>query len=157
VTFSTWDVVAGWFSSLLQSACRRGVRSASIFGPPPISQATWRNAELEGVRGRIELHTADKRRLPFRDESFDVVTSSLTIHNIKDAQGREQALAEILRVLKKGGTAMISDVLHIAEYQRYVFARPGARVEHHCLSWRFRYGGPHAATILVKIRRVNGP
>jgi arsenite methyltransferase len=119
--------------------------------------ATLRNAELEDVRGRIELHTADMRRLPFPDESFDVVTSSLAIHNIKDAQGREQALSEILRVLKKGGTAMIADILHTAEYQRYVSARPGARVERHRLGWRFWYGGPHVATTLVKIRRVNGP
>jgi ubiquinone/menaquinone biosynthesis C-methylase UbiE len=116
-----------------------------------------RNAELEDVRGRIELHTADMRRLPFPDESFDVVTSSLAIHNIKGAQGRDQALAEILHVLKKGATAMITDILHTAEYQRYVSARPGARVEHHSLGWRFWYGGPRVATNLVKIRRVNGP
>jgi arsenite methyltransferase len=61
-------------------------------------QTTLRNAELEGVRDRIELHTADMRRLPFADASFDVITSSLAIHNIRNAQGREQALAEMLRV-----------------------------------------------------------
>src|SRR5208282_3414000 len=82
-------------------------------------QATLRNAELEGVRGRIEVHTADMRQLPFPDESFDVVTSSLAIHNIENARGREQALAEILRVLKTDGTAMIADILHTADYERY--------------------------------------
>ena len=80
-------------------------------------QATLRNAELEGVLDRIELRTADMRQLPFPDQSFDAVTSSLAIHNIRDAQGREQALAEILRVLKAGGTAMIADILHAAAYQ----------------------------------------
>lgn len=40
-------------------------------------QATWRNADLEGIGARIELHTGDMRRLPFPDASFDVVTSSL--------------------------------------------------------------------------------
>jgi len=118
-------------------------------------EATLRNAELEGVRSRIELHTADMRRLPLPDESFDVVTSSVAIHNIKDAKGRERALADILRVLKKGGRAMIADILHTAKYQRYFSAQPGVTVEHHRLGWRFWYGGPHAATTLLKIGRVN--
>src|SRR5260221_8037766 len=42
-------------------------------------QATLHNAEIAGVRPRIELHTADMCNLPFPDRSFDVVTSSLAI------------------------------------------------------------------------------
>jgi len=117
-------------------------------------RVTLRNAELEGVRGRIELHTADMRHLPFADESFDVVTSSLAIHNIPDQQGREQALAEILRVLKRDGTAMLVDIWHAAEYERYLSAQPRTRVERHRLGWRCWYGGPHAATTLIKVRRL---
>jgi len=114
-------------------------------------QATLHNAELEGVRDRIELRTADMRQLPFPDQSFDVVTSSLAIHNVRDAQGREQALAEILRVLKAGGTAMIADILHTAEYQQFFSSRPDAKAERHRLGWRFWYGGPQTATGLVKV------
>jgi hypothetical protein len=73
--------------------------------------------------------------------------------DIKDTQGRERALAEILRVLKKDGTAMIADFRHTAEYERYFLAQPHTKVEHHNLGWRFWYGGPHAATRLVKGRR----
>lgn len=91
------------------------------------------------------------RRLPFPDASFDVVTSSLAIHNIPEARGREQALSEILRVLKKDGTALIADFRHTIEYARYVSAQGGASVERHRLDWRFWYGGPQAATTLVKI------
>jgi SAM-dependent methyltransferase len=116
-------------------------------------QATLHNAELEGVRDRIEVRTADMRQLPFPDQSFDVVTSSLAVHNIRDAQGREQALAEILRVLKAGGTAMIADIMHTAEYQQYFSSRPGTKVECHRLGWRFWYGGPQTATTLVKVRK----
>ena len=114
---------------------------------------TLRNAELEGVRDRIELHTADMRRLPFPDASFDVVTSCLAIHNIPNVRGREQALGEILRVLKRDGTIMIADIQRVAEYERYFSAQPGIRAERHRLGWRFWYGGPHAATTLVKVRR----
>ncbi|HKM88256.1 MAG TPA: class I SAM-dependent methyltransferase [Xanthobacteraceae bacterium] len=116
-------------------------------------QATLCNAELEGVRDRIEVRTADMRQLPLPDESFDVVTSSLAIHNIRDTQGRKQALAEILRVLKAGGTAMIADILYTADYQQYFSFQPGTKVERQRLGWRFWYGGPHIATTLVKVRK----
>ena len=69
--------------------------------------ATLLNARLEGVAERIELKTADARQLPFVDKSFDVVLSSWALHNIYDAAGREQAIAEIARVLKPGGQAAI--------------------------------------------------
>jgi len=115
-------------------------------------QTTLRNAEREGVRDRIELHTADMRRLPFADASFDVVTSSLAIHNIANGQGRAQALAEMLRVLKPGGTMMIADILHTGEYQRYFSSQPKTMVERRRLGWRFWYGGPHAATACVTVR-----
>jgi arsenite methyltransferase len=116
-------------------------------------QATLRNAELEGVRDRIELRTADMMQLPFPDQSFDVVTSSLAIHNIRDAQGREQALAELLRVLKAGGTAMIADILHTAAYRQFFSSQPDTKVEFRRLGWRFWYGGPQIATALVKVRK----
>ena len=115
-------------------------------------QVTLRNAELEGVRDRVELHTADMRRLPFADASFDVVTSSLAIHNIADAPGREQALAQMLRVLKANGTIMIADIVHTGEYARYFASQPNTKVERRRLGWRFWYGGPQAAATLVKVR-----
>lgn len=117
------------------------------------ASATLRNAEREGVQDRIELRTADMRQLPFPDGSFDVVTSSLAIHNIRDGQGRAQALAEILRVLKANGTAIIADILHAAEYRQYFSSQPGTKVEYRGLGWRFWYGGPYMATTLVKVRR----
>jgi arsenite methyltransferase len=117
-------------------------------------RATQRNAELAGVRARITLHTADMRTLPFPDRSFDVVTSSLAIHNIADADGRRRALAEILRVLKPGGTGLLADIRHTAEYQRYLAAQPGTEVARRRLDWRFWYGGPQAATSLVTVRRL---
>ncbi len=116
-------------------------------------QHALQNAKLEGVEERVELHTADMRRLPFPDGSFDVVTSSLAIHNIGNARGREQALAEILRVLKPRGTALIVDIGHTAAYERYLAAQPGTTVERRRLGWKFWYGGPHVASALITVRR----
>lgn len=116
-------------------------------------RAALRNAMLEGVQERIELQTADMRKLPFPDRSFDIVTSSLAIHNIGGAEGREQALAEILRVLKPGGTALIADIGHTAAYKRYLTAQPDTSVARRGLGWRFWYGGPHVSTALLTVRR----
>jgi len=44
--------------------------------------AAEHNAVVEGVRDRVDVVNADARDLPFRSASFDVVVSSLTIHNI---------------------------------------------------------------------------
>ena len=72
--------------------------------------ATRRNAELEGVS--VDVRDGDARKIPFGGATFDVVLSSMALHNIYDAREREQALGEIARVLKPGGHAAIFDVRH---------------------------------------------
>jgi ubiquinone/menaquinone biosynthesis C-methylase UbiE len=73
--------------------------------------ATLHNAELEGV-ANVDVRNGDARSIPFADGSFDVVVSSFALHNIYDKKEREQALAEIARVLKPGGHTAIMDVRH---------------------------------------------
>src|SRR4051794_13314820 len=73
-------------------------------------EATRRNAVAEGVAERVELHTADVTALPFEDNSFDVVVSSLAIHNIGGRAGREKAIDEAVRVLRPGGRLLIADI-----------------------------------------------
>ncbi|WP_051362367.1 class I SAM-dependent methyltransferase [Solimonas soli] len=79
-------------------------------------QATLRNARLESVAGRIEVRSADARRLPFDAASFDVVLSSWTLHNIAERDGRRRAIEEIMRVLRPGGRVVLIDIRHGAEY-----------------------------------------
>jgi len=74
------------------------------------ADATRRNAEIEGVS--VDIQDGDARKIPFADETFDVVVSSLALHNIYDAKEREQALSEIARVTKHGGYAGIIDIRH---------------------------------------------
>lgn len=78
--------------------------------------ATIENAITEGVRDRVTVVTADMRTLPIATGSVDVVLSSLAIHNVPDEQGRTVAIAEILRVLRPGGTAVIQDLRHVRQY-----------------------------------------
>jgi arsenite methyltransferase len=80
------------------------------------SETTRANARAEGVSERIEIQTGDVRQMPFEANSFDVVLSSWALHNIYRAEGREQALREIVRVLKPGGWLMLVDIRHAFEY-----------------------------------------
>ena len=79
-------------------------------------EATMENAESEGVADRVDVQTADMRKIPFPDATFDVIVSCSAIHNIYDAPGRREAIAEIVRVLKPGGEAIIDDIRHGREY-----------------------------------------
>jgi SAM-dependent methyltransferase len=80
--------------------------------------APLQNATIEGVADRVEVQTADARKLPFDDASFDVVLSSAALHNIYDAGERETAVREIARVLKVGGRVLIADVRNLSQYAR---------------------------------------
>jgi arsenite methyltransferase len=79
-------------------------------------EATRANAAAEGVADRVEVETGDITKLPFSDASFDVVISMTVIHNIPSHEQRDQALSELVRVLKPGGRIAIFDLLHTARY-----------------------------------------
>lgn len=78
---------------------------------------TQKNVDDLGLTDQVELVTGDMTKLNFPDESFDVVTSSFAIHNIKNEQARIHAVKEAIRVLKPGGKLLIIDTGHnINEY-----------------------------------------
>jgi len=75
-----------------------------------------KNAQAEGVADKIEFKQADVRKLPFDDASFDVIVSSGALHHIgRDRADHEQAIHEILRVLKPGGKIALMDIAHMVE------------------------------------------
>jgi len=88
-------------------------------------ERTLQNAEIEGVRDRIEVQSGDATAMNFPDGSFDVVLSNLCIHNIPTRGGRDKACREIVRVLKPGGRAVISDFMKTADYVK-AFRAAGA-------------------------------
>lgn len=106
-------------------------QSEDLSGNRP--EATVENARREGVAERVEVRDGDARQLPFPDASFDVVVSSLALHNIYDRQGREQAVREIARVLRPGGRVAVVDIRHTDEYAR-VLAASGLTDVRRCAS-----------------------
>jgi arsenite methyltransferase len=106
--------------------------------------ATRRNLAAEGVRDRCEIRTGNLLAMPFPDDTFDLVVSSMAIHNIDERDLRHhdrrfQALDEVLRVLRPGGRLLITDFWS-ATYARHLRERGVEGVEQRALGWRFWYG-----------------
>lgn len=117
---------------------------------------TIRNASLEGVQDRIDIETGDMRALPFPDATFDVVVSSLAIHNIPSNAARAEAIAEAWRVLKPGGRLAIADIRATSRYVDTLRGLGATGIARRRLGWRFWYGNPLAGTSLVTASKPKG-
>jgi len=104
----------------------------------------WRNLVAEGVAERCDLKTGDMRAMPFDDNAFDLVVSSLAVHNIDERDLRNhtrrlQAVSEAARVLKPGGRLLITDLLWTRRYAQHLRQLGMHNVVQKSLGWRFWY------------------
>jgi ubiquinone/menaquinone biosynthesis C-methylase UbiE len=67
------------------------------------------NLKAAGVEQRATIATADMRKLPFENATFDAVVTSYAIDHL-GRDGSRQALSEIARVVKPGGELLLSVV-----------------------------------------------
>jgi arsenite methyltransferase len=89
---------------------------------------TEQNLAAEGVTQKCSLLSEGAQKMSFPDASFDVILSNLCLHNIYDKPTRQLACQEIVRVLKPGGVALISDYKLTAEYAT-AFRNAGLQVK----------------------------
>jgi SAM-dependent methyltransferase len=85
------------------------------------------NAVVEGVADKVVVETGDITRLPYPDGFFEAVISMSVIHNIHPREMRDQALRELMRVLKPGGRIALFDLLNTSRYAE-VLRRAGLEV-----------------------------
>ncbi len=101
----------GWpYGSALEVGCGTGffllnLKQAGVLEQGHVTdissgmvEAAQRNASALGFR--VEGRVADAERLPYPDQTFDLVVGHAVLHHIPDV---EAALREVLRVLKPGG------------------------------------------------------
>ena len=83
-------------------------RAAGIDPAPEMIAVARRKASRAGLE--IDFRVGVIESLPFADETFDAVTSSLMMHHLPEHL-RVKGLAEIRRVLKPGGRLLIADMM----------------------------------------------
>ena len=98
---------------------------------------------------RVAPLTANMTALPFQTDTFDVVVSSVAIHNIKGRIGRAMAIDEAIRVLRPGGRLLIADLSGTRTYARRLAELGMAEISRRSLGWRMWWSGPWRATYLV--------
>lgn len=110
------DVGCGTGTLAIEVQSRVGV-TGRVFGVDPSteqiarahSKAARRNLPIDFQIGVIE-------QIPFPDQTFDVVLSTIMMHHLPDGLKR-QGLAEIARALKPGGRLVIADFKRPQERQ----------------------------------------
>jgi SAM-dependent methyltransferase len=66
-------------------------------------ERAYANAQIEGVRDKVEFRYGNVLELPFQDGTFDLVTCSSVLNNLHGDGSKIKALSEIHRVLKPDG------------------------------------------------------
>lgn len=99
------DVGTGPGVLLTEIARRRGdVRLTGIDLSADMVATALRN--VAGLGERVTAQEADVAGLPFPDDSFDLVVTSLSLHHWDDVEG---AVPELARVLRPGGRLYVYD------------------------------------------------
>jgi len=85
---------------------RPGARVVGADFSLPMLRRALAKARRIGAHRAARFHAASAEDLPYRDGSFDAVTIAFGIRNVVR---RERALAEMFRVLRPGGLALVLD------------------------------------------------
>jgi len=102
------DVGCGTGTLALLASKRVG-RAGRVVGIDPATDQIARARQKAARRhAPVEFQLGVIERLPFPDQTFDVVFSTLMMHHLP-APLKRQGLAEIVRVLKPGGRLVIGD------------------------------------------------
>ena len=117
--------------TLAMEVARRVGRAGRVAGIDPGTEQIAR-AHAKAARRHlpIEFQVGVIEQLPFPDQTFDVVFSTLMMHHLP-AGLKRQGLAEIARVLKPGGRLVIADFTHKKERagQAARFHAGGSRIQ----------------------------
>jgi SAM-dependent methyltransferase len=94
-------------------------KAAGVDIVPEMLQRAEENLKMTDLKNVI-FKKASGEKLPFEDNSFDVVISNSVINLIPDKLG---TLKESMRVLKPGGRLMIADQIMVGRLQKDIKAR----------------------------------
>ncbi len=131
---------------------RRGLHVRAVDISKTFIEIAERNAAAEGVEARFELGNA--AALPVEDASVDFVVCRAAFKNFAEPV---KALAEMRRVLRPGGMALLIDMrrdVPVEELKRYVDGLDVSRLNRWFMMFVFRNSLIKRAYPLEEIRRM---
>jgi ubiquinone/menaquinone biosynthesis C-methylase UbiE len=131
---------------------KRGLQVRAVDISKTFVEIARKNAAAEGVKARFQLGNA--AALPIDDASVDFVVCRAAFKNFSEPV---KAMAEMRRVLRPGGTALLIDMrrdVSVAEIQRYVDGLGVSRLNRWFMMLSFRGMLIKRAYPLEEIRRM---
>lgn len=113
----------------LTTRLHRAHRGARVLGVDPDPRALVRAERKNSGRNGIEFIRGYVQELPFEDNAFDRVLSSMMWHHL-DGETKAAAASEILRVLRPGGSLHLVDIGGDMSAADGFFARRLMRSDH---------------------------
>lgn len=94
---------------ILDCGCGAGSNMVLLaqYGETAGFDLTWRGLELARGHGALRLAQASITRIPFPDDTFDLVTSFDVLYSLTE-EDEAAAVAEMYRVLRPGGAAIVN-------------------------------------------------
>lgn len=124
-------------SDVLELACGTGQLSVPLSGrvrkwlATDFSESMIQEAKKQPGPKQLSYEIADATRLPYKSASFDVVVICNSLHIIENA---DQAMSEIKRVLKPGGTLYAPNFLwsskKFSHFRQHLFHQLGYKIFH---------------------------
>lgn len=110
----------GTGSGALGIAAARRLKSGRVIalGETASNEAAREQAKAESVAEKIRFESLALPKFAYPDANFDAVVSSRALNALEKVKEREQAVSEMVRVLKPGGRIAIHEIVDADDYAR---------------------------------------
>ncbi len=102
------DIGCGTGTLLLMASEKKSIHAVGIDPDPNILALAHEKLKTRKGKSSLQLSKASATKLPFPNDYFNIVMSSLTFHHLNSKE-KENALKEIYRVLKPESKLLIAD------------------------------------------------